>query len=153
MSDHPQDQPSAPNDRMAPASPDQGTTKERVSRRMTRFTVYDPVTGEILRTGYGPAHIVAQNAKAGEAVLVGQLGDIVLDRVEVDKDGAAGLKRRPAAEIEARRLKPLPPAPSVLDVLEAMRRRGIELTSTDLQAARASRLQRERSPRALDPQV
>lgn len=124
------------------------TVAPKVSRRMTRFTVYDPATGEVLRTGYGPAHIVARNAKAGEAILTGVCADTVADRVTVAKDGVPHVARRSTEEVEARKLKPLPPLPSVLDLMEALKAKGTNLTPLDLEVARATRVQRASAVRA-----
>lgn len=112
------------------------------------FTVYNPATGEILRSGYCSSTCVAKQAKEGEAVLVGAQGHDIEDRVIIPASGAKPyLRKRSAADIATRR-----PAPAVsvdpMEVLvEALRGQGINVSSADLTAA-AGRLQAQRTAAA-----
>lgn len=120
----------------------------RRASRTTHFAIYDPATGEIVRTGHGPAHVVERNVRAGEAILIGRQCDLLMDRIAPGPDGAPQVVRRPPAEIDARRQKATPPRPAMIDLLEALKAKGISLTPADLANARAARLQRPSIVRA-----
>lgn len=74
-------------------------------KSLKSFIVYDPASGEILRTGECPEEMVAIQAKAGEAVMVGAASDVLFKVV-----GGQVVDKAPS-EVK------LPPPPDPVEML------------------------------------
>lgn len=100
------------------------------------FTIYDPESGDIKCHGVCDASLVDKYVvdNPGCRALVGKRGSILEDRVIVPSTGSAPyLRRRSSADIEARRQAGQPKAIDPLAVvIEALKRKGIELSDADL---------------------
>jgi hypothetical protein len=111
------------------------------------FTVYNPTTGEVIRSGYCSRRDLATQARQGEAVIGGTKGHDVSDRVIVPANGAKPyLRRRAAAEVAVRARRELPVDPFAA-LLEALKAKGIEVSEADLEAG-ARAVQARRKPDA-----
>jgi hypothetical protein len=102
------------------------------------FTIYDPATGDILRTGHCRPMDLNLQAKAGEA-MIESAADYIRDRVVIPSGSAPYLRRRSASSIAERlaRFRPSPPPSTAEVILEALKAKGIAITEAELTAARS----------------
>jgi len=113
----------------------------------SHYIVYSTATGAILRHGNCPLAHVASQARAakGEALKLDQPRTrdearalMVEQRLIQPASGLAYLRRRPAAEIEARTPKPMaqPTSPDVRRLLQVLRQKhGLDITPAELAQA------------------
>lgn len=91
---------------------------------MTDYTIFNPATGEVLRSGSCPTKMLGHQVRQGESILVGQALDDVSMKVEVDATGRKLPKRRSEAEI-ALRMPQGAPVNSQAELARQMQAKGI----------------------------
>lgn len=100
-----------------------------------KFTIYDPNTGEIMRSGVCAEELVERFNKPGGAILRGHRADPLRHKID-HRGGAPLILDRPPAEVAARRAAQVgPPAPGLEELLSVLNKRhGIKVTLADLRA-------------------
>lgn len=100
---------------------------------MRAYTIYDPVSGDIIRSGTCQDDMVDAQKKSGEAVLSDVQAHFITEKVTFAK-GVPEIIRRSDSEIE-QRTRTTKQADPMAVLVEALRTKGIVLTAADLQAA------------------
>lgn len=108
---------------------------------MQNFTVYDPATGNIIRSGQCMDCDLNSQAGPGEACVSGYITSYLSHRIDIT-DPALAPVLLTSEEVDAKREALFPQAesgPDPMDVLlEALRAKGIIITDADLGTAQAT---------------